>query len=621
MRIIIPLTALCLNSLFAFSQQSNLDKASPFTAVKWEGDQAVVQFKDKWYHFERLDTFSKEVILDFSKKRYGTKWQKRFSEDLIAILRELGHQPNTNVILQLSKNGIMNTYTGTLTAENRQQTLLYNRSIEQSSSVITFPQKISANAALADLRQFSDILQQISSYSQLSRFDYNLAIKRLADSLIKDNSAVDINLLTNEIAKIMSEIGDRHSSVKNEAFDSKKHKTYNLRLPFGLAMLNGKIIGLKRNPNSRNYNYFFQSYPFVKSVNGIAIDQLIDTYLYRDKKAPAEAKLSRGTEAIQRYGELLFKNNLEAPDSIPVVFSSGRALKSHTFHLTTADSGYSSRLSLEQSLNRNMINKHSYNGLSKILADHIGYINIPEMYNYSDAEGLENFIKTSFKAFSKTKALIIDIRNNPGGAREILQTFATYIVQARQSPWVANIAYLRESKDKVEDEESMSNRYLYSYHSKKLSDVDRQAIDRFNRDLKLEHTIDHSKFSSPYYMILHQGKDLYNRPVYILVNEKTFSAASVFASAFKYLPNVKIVGERTDGSSGKSEIMHLKNSNIKITVSTMLSFQRNGQTLDGNGTVPDLIIHEDEKQVLSGVDTQLDSLIKIINSSPIKSGL
>jgi C-terminal processing protease CtpA/Prc len=100
-----------------------------------------------------------------------------------------------------------------------------------------------------------------------------------------------------------------------------------------------------------------------------------------------------------------------------------------------------------------------------------------------------------------------------------------------------------------------------------------------------------------------------------LVNEASFSAASVFASAFKGLPNVKIVGEVTDGSSGDSRTLNLKHSNIEVKVYTMLSFQRNGKTLDGNGTQPDILIQADEKQVLNGYDSQLNNLLKIINDN------
>ncbi|RFN60293.1 S41 family peptidase [Marixanthomonas ophiurae] len=129
---------------------------------------------------------------------------------------------------------------------------------------------------------------------------------------------------------------------------------------------------------------------------------------------------------------------------------------------------------------------------------------------------------------------------------------------------------------------------LYSYNSEKLTDNDKNAINQFNSNFELQKRFDTSKFSAPLYMVLHNGKNLYTQPIYILVNENSFSAATVFTSAFKGLPNVKIVGKTTDGSSGNSRKFHLKNSNIRDKVSTMLSFQRNGKTLDGNGTIQKL---------------------------------
>lgn len=606
---------LCFSTIVAFGQKLALEKASPFTAVKWEKEQPVVQFDNEWYHLEKIDNLSKAELLAFCKKQFGPKWQKRFSEDLVEVLHGLNHQPDMKVALLLSKDGLLKTYIGTFTTENRNKLLLYNRSIAESNSTTKFPQKISVAETIADLKQFEDILKSISSYSQLSTFDYRLVIKKISDSIVNQNNEVDINELTNEIAKMMSEIGDRHSTVKNEKFDKKDHQTYNLRLPFSVSTLNGKIIGLKKNVKGENYKYYNTSHPIIKSINGITVETLINTYNYRDKKAPEQAKLLRGSSAIEKYGALLFENNVKCPDSISVVFSNGNTEKTEILQLTTVDHRYASKLLQEHDANRDKMNKKNFSGLSKIVANNIGYIHIPEMYHYEEVDGLENFIKNAVKSFSNTKALIIDIRNNPGGGREILQTFANYIVQAKQSPWVANVAYLRTDKNIIGDEESMSSRYLYSYHSDKLSDNDRKAIDQFSNDFKSEKTIITSKFSSPFYMVLHHGKEPYLQPVYILVNEESFSAASVFASAFKDLPNVKIVGETTDGSSGNSRTLYLKNSNIKISVSTMLSFQRNGKTLDGNGTIPDIVIRANERQILNGYDNQLNTLIKLINSN------
>lgn len=607
------LTILCFSSLVAFSQKLELARASPFSAVKWEGDDPIVLFEDAWYHFEKLDHLSKEEIISFARKQFGHKWKKRFSEDLVEVLQGLGYQPNVDVKLLLSQDGVLKAHTGTFTFKNRQRSLDYNKAIKESQSTIKFPQIISKANALADVQQFEDILNKTSSYSQISSFDYTNALCQLSTAITSASNDVDVNKLTNELSKIMSEIGDRHSSIKNEAFQRNSHDTYNLKLPFGVAAVEGKVVAVKKDITNENYTYYDTAHPYIKSIDGTAIEMLLDSYNYRDKMALIQTKRSRGSRAIQNYGSLLFKNNLPCPDSVQVVLSNGTTDKSEIVGLTTENKVYFSSLLQEHYGNREQVSNGNFDSLSKLVGKNIGYILLPEMYHYDEVKGLESYLKKVIVRFSNTKALIIDVRNNPGGGREILRTFASYIVQAEQSPWIANVAYLRTDSIILGDEASMSARYLYPYNSDKFTGDDRKAIDQFTAQFELQNTVDPLKFSPPFYMVLHSGEQSYTQPVYILVNENSFSAATVFTSVFKGLPNVKIVGTTTDGSSGNSRELHLKHSNIRVKVSTMLSFQRNGKTLDGNGTEPDIIMHADERQVLESFDRQLSKLIEEIN--------
>jgi|GEM_PF-519699 len=615
MRIYFILAVVCFSSLAVFSQKLELAKASPFSAVQWEKEQPIVLIENDWYHFEKLADFSKEEILAYCKKKFGYKWKKRFSEDLVEVLIGLGYQPAINVRLQLSKEGVYEEIIGTFTSENRQSSLDYNNALEESKSDKTFPQKISISEALADIKQFEAILKSRSSYAQVSTYDYTAAIHNLAAAIRSTTIEIDVNKLTNELAKIMAEIGDRHSSIKNEAFDTQSHKTHTLKLPFGVTTLDGKMIAVTQDAAAKSYSYYADSHPYLKSIDGVVVETLISNYNFRDKKAPTQAKLSKGSSAIQKYGELLFKNNTECPDSVTVVFSDGTSVKTETVQLTTVNKGYYSKLFQDSNTTQKEVENGNFAGLSSLLDQNIGYITFPQMYHYNEAEGLEAFIANTFRRFSATKALIIDIRNNPGGGRELLQTVANYIVQPEQSPWIANVAYLRTDALITSDEVSMSGRYLYSYHSDNFTDTDRHAIDAFTSNFTLQKSLDTSNFSNPFYMVLHDGSKPYKQPVYILVNENSFSAATVFTSAFKGLPNVKIVGVTTDGSSGNSRALYLEHSNIRVKVSTMLSFQRNGTTLDGNGTAPDIYIPVDEVQVLKGVDSQLNKLIKRIASN------
>ena len=162
----------------------------------------------------------------------------------------------------------------------------------------------------------------------------------------------------------------------------------------------------------------------------------------------------------------------------------------------------------------------------------------------------------------------------------------------------------------VEDDE------LLAKHTKKLNlRINDLCDDKKNFEPIYE--LDEAKYSEYYFGLLN-GEKLsteglyYNKPIYILANEKTFSAASVFVSAFKGIPNIKIVGITTDGSSGNSDWVDLPNSKLFGKISTMVSFQKNGKVLDGYGTTPDIKIERDMNQVLWQSDTQLEKLRALI---------
>jgi hypothetical protein len=604
------LLMLLLFTSVSIGQTLNLEKASPFTAVKWtDEDQPMVKFKDEWFTLVKLDNHTTKELLDFCKKEFDDKWQKRFSEDLVEVLTKMGTPPSQKVALVLEKDSNQIQVTGTYSAENRQKVYLYNQQRRQKKAV----KSITHSQAVEDIDQFYEILQTKSSYIHLTDYDLKTAVDSLKakmNSTSMDN--VNINYLTHELAKIMAEIGDRHSSVKNEWFERMNHATHDLQLPFSMAPLNNKTVALRSTDTDGKYEYLHEDFPFVKSINGIPLEVFIDSMAYRSRKAPKEAKLSWGVMELQELGALYFKNNLEPPTKIEIVFTNGQTDITETINLVNTPLGYESHIERKVLQNRKDISAGNFQGIFKLLKGDIGYFSLPRMFSFDDVPGLEAHIDSVMTNLGNTKALIIDLRFNPGGTRDLIQKFAEHIIPESHSPWVANVAYLRTNKRETVHS-SMSNRLLYTFDSNQFDDLDRKAIDKFSKSFATEREFDSSKFSQPHYMVLKSGASHYRHPVHILVNEHSFSAASVFTSAFKGLPNVKIVGMTTDGSSGNSKRIHLKNSNIRLRVSTMLSFQRNGKTLDGNGTEPDIPLPEKAEQVLKGTDVQLQQLMEAIN--------
>ena len=65
-------------------------KTSPFAAVRWRGSVPEVELKGAWYQLLSLNGVPADDIVSFLKKTYGKIWKKRFEEDLVVGLTEMG---------------------------------------------------------------------------------------------------------------------------------------------------------------------------------------------------------------------------------------------------------------------------------------------------------------------------------------------------------------------------------------------------------------------------------------------------------------------------------------------------------------------------------------------------
>lgn len=484
------------------------------------------------------------------------------------------------------------------------------------SGTFGFGQYLIKEKALEDLKEFKTLLENQSSYFQVSDFNFEKSFNEV-EKKISQKDSIPVYFLAFELEKIVSHLVDRHANVRIENFKEEKFELWNLYLPFVVSSLGDTIVALNFNRSTKAYEYFNNAYPYLKKVDGIYIKDFLKKHAYTRRLSPKYAKQTDELKDLRDIGELYFKQGKTMQNSIEITLTNGITDKKMDLTLSSRRNWYYDIGSTFFNRDYNKFGRDEdfdLSKLDKLLVDSIAYIAIPSMISYKELEKLEPYLQSTIKKYKNSKALIIDIRGNGGGTREILQTLSGFFVLPEQSPWVANVAYVRSDQFLSEDISSMQSRFLYTYNSKFLSDKDRRAIDSFNVDFETECPVEKHKFSEPFYMVLHSKEPL-NCPIYILVNEECFSAASVFTSAFKGLENVKIVGVTTNGSSGRSKKFYLKNSNIRIKLSTMLSFQRNGKTLDGNGTIPDIIIERDENQVLRKVDSQLKKLINLIENS------
>ncbi len=467
-------------------------------------------------------------------------------------------------------------------------------------SVTGYAQTITRQQAIEDIEKFRDVLNRESSYLYSKGAHHEAAIDKVIAGL---DETVVLKDLYYDLVKILGNIGDRHSGVYPENI-----KNDSLGMPFMMAPVDGNIVALKKELVKDTYQLFQKNYPYLKSINDMPIQEFIEKISWRHKHAPKYAKIHQATR--ERNYDYFLTAVFGKSDTYKFTFTNGSKDKSLTLPLTEnpkrwRDLAYSPNIK-------------DLPSLFKIVGNNIGYISLPAMVSKRDRKGgnLHRYVPAKMHDYKNTDALIIDLRYNGGGTRDFLMMLAPYFLSPDAKPWVANVTRIRSDQKISEDMRTMQARYLYNTRSRRFTRDDIEAIKAFSKDFKTEWAYNPERFSDAFYMVLSHdlGVDhyYYDKPVYVLVNERSFSAASVFTSALKGMGNVKIAGMGTDGSSGRSQYFELKHSKFDIRLSSMISFQRNGKTLDTNGTEPDIVIPKDVQQVLGNRDTQLENLVKHI---------
>ena len=122
----------------------------------------------------------------------------------------------------------------------------------------------------------------------------------------------------------------------------------------------------------------------------------------------------------------------------------------------------------------------------------------------------------------------------------------------------------------------------------------------------------HGQFSEPYkyyYNPSPAGRVMWAKPVVVLCNRSTFSAANNFVSIMKSLPNVTIAGSTTGGGSGIPFNSELNNGwGVRFSASPVRDPEGN-LTEFGVEPTEGCAVDLDPVEALAGRDTMLDFAI------------
>ena len=199
------------------------------------------------------------------------------------------------------------------------------------------------------------------------------------------------------------------------------------------------------------------------------------------------------------------------------------------------------------------------------MPDSIGYMRYPSFTATVSETGLDYVLSV----LSKTRGLIIDVRDNGGGDLTNISTLVSRFIDSKR---------------------------IGGYISHKTGPG-------------------HDDFSEPYaveYEPCSPKRVSYTKPIAVLTNRSSFSSANDFVAVMKELPQVKIVGARTGGGGGLPFSSELPNGwGIRFSASPMTD-ARGVSIEDGISPSPGCEVHCSDEELAAGRDAILNFAIRML---------
>jgi tricorn protease len=188
--------------------------------------------------------------------------------------------------------------------------------------------------------------------------------------------------------------------------------------------------------------------------------------------------------------------------------------------------------------------------VTEISKGKLGYIHIPSM----DAEGLDRFVRALYSDNFDKEAIVLDVRYNGGGA----------------------------THDKVLN-------YLGGH----------------------EHTLFRQRYGGEG-LVLRSDDRKWTKPLVLLINNRSYSDAEIFPSAFKTLGMGKVVGQATGGHVIGTGGINLIDGSI-FRIPRIGVYNAKGENMDKVGVTPDVAVEMQLDQAAKGIDTQLDRAVQVLS--------
>lgn len=226
------------------------------------------------------------------------------------------------------------------------------------------------------------------------------------------------------------------------------------------------------------------------------------------------------------------------------------------------------------------------------LENNIAYVGLNTFRRTKIVEQFESYVEEIMQA----EALIIDLRNNGGGnssnGYEILKYFS-------KKPFLTSKWATRE------------HRPAYKAWGSAYKNKSDDALSDFELKIKNSFLDKHWYFAAPD-TIFSDKKQVFDKPVIVLIGSNTESAAEDFLVASSKFANFTTMGSATVGSTGQP--LHIKlPGGGAARICTKMDTYPDGKEFVGFGIQPKVAIKETITQLLNEEDEVLAAAIKYLN--------
>lgn len=611
MKKLLVIVVLLFLSFSMNSMAQNNERATAFEKIRFVDNHPYFMYESDWCEILKIENVSIDKYIALAKEQRPTDWKYSIVRYTHYLMDDMEISVQNKVSVCFERNGKIFTKDLEIKKRNRDlatkfyfKTIGLNRSSRKHS--IRIPTKylylntrldsykktennwLSREDAFHDLEHLEWQIVNNYSYINLRGFDYALGIDAIIAGLKEGISKRDFAM---QVKMFMANFGDGHSRVSMRYLITNSDLS---ALPFEIIKKGNKFYAL----SGKKHDLYNKEFPILKSINGFTLSHLYSI---------AERFISKTTHKFVEKSTVEYLYYMK----FILALAGQKNVKTVSVEFTDGNKDKIEKIDLGKYKYYPLLKRYDFK--QKIFKDNIGYIAFNRHMGNS-----KKFISTLHKAMQKvrkTKSLIIDIRGNGGGSREPLLALLPYFIK---KPVVANVARYRVDavKDIHPKNGYLAHRLSYPETYTGFSNKERDAIKEFKTFFNPTRILSSKKYTDYHYMLVspipENGTYYYDKEVLVLVDQGCFSASDIFAAGIILGDKVRLLGNRTGGGSGASEKKYLPNSNIKVKLSSMFSYQPNGLTYDSNGVMPDYNVDYTLDDSMGKTDTQLDKAKAIL---------